>query len=110
MRVVMLAVALCISGCRSVPAGIEQRPACLCHQPAKATSRHEKIPSWAMQALPEDKPREISAPEAVRLSCRRLNIIKHANCVNTLRKLYNEGKAVDPAKCKFDLDKGCNYP
>lgn len=111
MRVGVLAALLCIGGCQSTSVGVEPVPApkSIPTLP-KVEAKREKIPDWAMKQLPEDKPREFSTQEAVNLSCRRLNIIKHANCVNALRKQYNEWKGVDPASCKLDLNKGCNHP
>lgn len=108
MRAGMLAVLICIGGCQNVPVGAAPTPPP--KMLPKVEAKREKIPDWAMKQLPEDKPREFSTQEAVNLSCRRLNIIKHANCVNALRKQYNEGKDVDPASCKLDLDKGCKHP
>lgn len=108
MRAGMLAVLICIGGCQNVPVGVVPSPAP--KTLPKVEAQQSPIPEWAMKPLPEDKPREYSTQEAVNLSCRRLNIIKHANCVNELRKVYNQGKPVDPAKCKLDLNKGCNHP
>lgn len=112
MRAGVLAVVICLSGCQSTPADPQLRPPPPPPVPTlpKVEAKREKIPSWALETLPEDHPREYSGAEAVNLSCRRLNIIRHANCVNALRKAYNEGEDVDPAKCKLDLDKGCNHP
>lgn len=115
MRAGLLAVAICVSGCQSNPARVEARPTPVPPVPTlptlpKVEAKREKIPEWMLQLLPEDEPHEYSVQEAVNLSCRRLNIIRHANCLRGLGKTYNQGSKVDPARCKLDLDKGCNHP
>ena len=66
-----------------------------------------RIPGWALQALPEDAPRERSTHEAVALSCRRLNIIRHANCLTDQLKRYDKGLKVEPQQCKLNPNEGC---
>lgn len=69
--------------------------------------QRQKIPGWALQELPEDAPRERSTPEAVALACRRLNIIRHANCLTGLLKRYDKGLKVEPLQCKLNVNEGC---
>lgn len=70
-------------------------------------SQRQRLPGWALQELPEDAPRERSTMEAVALACRRLNIIRHANCLTGLLKRYDKGLKVEPLQCKLNLNEGC---
>jgi hypothetical protein len=70
-------------------------------------SQRQRIPGWALQEIPEDTPRERSTTEAVALACRRLNIIRHANCLTGQLKRYDKGLKVEPLQCKLNLNEGC---
>ena len=106
-----MAMTLCLSACQAHRESVQQaEPAKPETEPAVTVEKRRKIPTWVTTELPEDSPREWSSHEAVQLACRRLNIIKYANCINIQRKAYLDGKPAKPDKCKLDKDKGCNHP
>ena len=113
IRTFVMAMTLCLTACqtpRESAPQLQPEPAKPAIEQQVVKEKRRKTPAWVNEELPEDSPREWSSHEAVQLACRRLNIIRHANCINLQRKAYLDGKPADPAKCKLDKDKGCNHP
>lgn len=104
IRTAALAVGLMpLAACQQAPVEVEPPQT----EYVVIESRRPKVPGWALQELPEDRPRERSTTEAVALSCRRLNIIRHANCLIEQLKRYDKGLKVEPLHCKLNLNEGC---
>ena len=99
----MIALALVTASCKQEAVKVEPPQA----EYVVIKSERPKIPGWALQELPEDAPRERSTPEAVALACRRLNIIRHANCLTGQLKRYDKGLKVEPLQCKLNVNEGC---
>lgn len=99
------ALVLLIASCKTEAVKVEPPQQKAVTEPAEP--QRAKIPGWALQELPEDAPRERSTQEAVALACRRLNIIRHANCLTGLLKRYDKGYKVEPLQCKLNINEGC---
>ena len=99
----MIVLALVTASCKQEAVKVEPPQA----EYVVIESQRQKIPGWALQELPEDAPRERSTPEAVALACRRLNIIRHANCLTGQLKRYDKGLKVEPLQCKLNVNEGC---
>ena len=106
----VVAMVICVGACQSATVGVEATPVrepAPKHEPKPVAEKRQRLPGWALEELPEDAPKERSMHEAKRLACTRLNIIRHANCLTKLRKLYDAGKEVDSAQCKLNTTEGC---
>lgn len=104
MRTTAFAIGLLlIAACKQESVKVEPPQA----EHAVVESQRQKIPGWALQELPEDAPRERSTTEAVALACRRLNIIRHANCLTGQLKRYDKGLKPEPLHCKLNANEGC---
>lgn len=91
-----------LTACKEEPVRVEPP------QPAVIVkTERQNIPGWALQVLPEEAPRELSTSEAVALACRRLNVIRYANCVVNQLQRYDKGLDVEP-HCKLNVNQGCN--
>lgn len=108
-RLLAIVAALLACSCQRTTLKVEPPPSEAAQETeqAREVQQRQRIPGWALQELPEDAPRERSTPEAVALACRRLNIIRHANCLTGLLKRYDKGLKVEPLQCKLNVNEGC---
>ena len=93
---------LLIAACKQEPVKVEPPQTVTVVKPER-----QRIPGWALQELPEEAPRELSTSEAVALACRRLNVIRYANCIIGQLQRYDKGSDAEP-RCKLNINQGCN--
>ena len=103
IRTALLVVGLMpLAACKEEPVKVEPPQTVTVAKPER-----QRIPGWALQELPEEAPRELSTSEAVALACRRLNVIRYANCIIGQLQRYDKGSDAEP-RCKLNINQGCN--